>query len=332
MRPEAGCRLESGWAQTLLESHRPPGAESCEAWYGVTIFYALLAALCNALNVIAQHLGSITTAEKSKGWRSVVALLRSPMWLAGWGALAGGFVFQALALHVGQLSVVQPLLVTELVFALALRRLWLRQPIRGLTWSAAALTCVALSLFLAMSEPQGGTQYPDSHAWATGAWGAVGAAAILALLGLRGTVARRTALMASGAAVMWALVAVLVKTMTDTLTEFGVGGMFAHWPVYALAGAGLGAEVLHQTTLRVGPLSVSQPLLVIVNPIVSIALSVWIFQEYFTSDATRLAVGAVAFAAMCGSVAVLTRTAPSTMSSHSAAQTSPASPATEPGS
>ena len=106
----------------------------------MTVFFALLAALCNALNVIAQHLGSITSAEKSKGWRFLVALLKNPMWLAGWGALAGGFVFQAFALHAGQLSVVQPLLVTELVFALALRRLWLRQPIRGVTWSAAALT------------------------------------------------------------------------------------------------------------------------------------------------------------------------------------------------
>lgn len=70
-----------------------------------------------------------------KGWRFV---------LAGWGALAGGFVFQALALNVGQLSVVQPLLITELVFALALRRAWLRQLIRGVTWWAAALACVSL--------------------------------------------------------------------------------------------------------------------------------------------------------------------------------------------
>jgi hypothetical protein len=89
--------------------------------------------------------------------------------------------------------------------------------------------------------------------------------------------------------------------------------MFAHWPVYALAGAGLGAEVLHQTTLRVGP------------------LSVWIFQEYFTPDVARLAVGSAAFTAMCGCAVVLTRTAPPTMTSHGAPQTSPASAATEPG-
>jgi drug/metabolite transporter (DMT)-like permease len=280
----------------------------------VTIFYALVAALCNALNVIAQHLGSLSSAEKSKGWRFVLTLLSNPMWLAGWGALAGGFVFQALALDAGQLSVVQPLLITELVFALALRKLWLRQAIRGATWWAAALTCVSLSLFLAMSEPRGGTHYPESSHWATGALGTVGAAAVLALLGTRGSVVRRTALLASASGMMWALVATLVKTMTDTLTEFGVAGMFAHWPVYALAAAGLGTEVVYQATLRAGPLSVSQPLLVIVNPIVSIALSVWIFQEYFTPDAARLAVGSVAFAAMCGSAVVLTRTTPPTMS------------------
>ena len=289
----------------------------------MTIVYALIAALCNALNVIAQHLGSLASVERSKGWRVVITLLRNPLWLSGWVALAGGFVFQALALHAGQMSVVQPLLVTELVFALALRRIWLRQPIRAVTWWAGGLTCVSLSVFLAASEPQGGTDFPDSSAWATGAWGTVGVAAVLALLAMRGTVIRRTALMASAAAVMWALVATLVKTMTDTLTQFGVGGMFLHWPVYALAAAGLGAEVLHQTTLGLGPLSVSQPLLAIVNPIVSIALSVWIFEEYFTLDGLRLALGSVAFAVMCGSVVVLTRTAPATMSADSAGSGQP---------
>ena len=281
----------------------------------MTITYALLAGLCNALNVTAQHLGSISSSKGSKGWRFVVSLLRNPLWLAGWGALAGGFVFQALALHAGQMSVVQPLLVTELVFTLGLRRVWLRQSIRGVTWWAAVLTCVALSVFLATAEPTGGTQFPSSHAWVTGAWGSVGAAVVLALLGLRGGTVRRTALVASATAVMWALVATLVKTMTDTWSEFGVGGMFLHWPVYALAAAGLGAEVLQQMTLRVGPLSISQPLLVIVNPIVSIALSVWIFEEYFTTDVPRLALGSAAFAAMCAAVVVLTRTAPATMSS-----------------
>jgi hypothetical protein len=109
------------------------------------------------------------------------------------------------------------------------------------------------------------------------------------------------------------LVAAFIKATTDTLTQFGLGGLFTHWPVYALAVAGLSAELLNQVTLHVGPLSVSQPLIVIVDPIVSVALSVWIYAETFTENAPRLAFGAFAFATMCVSATVLARTAPATM-------------------
>jgi hypothetical protein len=281
----------------------------------VAVAYALLAALCNAVNVTTQHTASISGPRKAAGWHLVVYLFRSPLWLAGWIALAGAFIFQALALHAGQMSVVQPLLVTELVFALVLRRAWLRQPIRPVTWRAAVVTCLSLAVFLATSEPQGGHPFPDSHAWITACTATVGGAAVLALLGTKGAPARRAALLATATAVMWALVATFIKTTTETLSQYGVAGMFTHWPVYALAVGGLAAEVLEQATLHVGPLSVSQPFLVIVDPIVSVGLSVWIFGEYFTENAVRLSLGVIAFIAMCAAAAVLARTAPATMDS-----------------
>ncbi len=280
----------------------------------MTIVYALLAGLGNALNVVTQHVASIDSPKKATGWRLVGYLFHSPLWLFGWIALAAAFLFQALALHDGQLSVVQPLLVTELVFALVLRRVWINQPIRSVTWWAAAVTCASLGVFLVAAEPQGGNPVPASHAWLSAGTATVGAAAALVLLGSRGHPARRAALLATASGVLWALVATFIKTTTETLTQFGAAGMFTHWPVYALAVSGAAAETLQQATLHVGPLSVSQPLLVIVDPIMSIALSVWIFGEYFTADATLLALGSAAFAVMCGAVAVLTRTAPATMS------------------
>jgi hypothetical protein len=73
------------------------------------------------------------------------------------------------------------------------------------------------------------------------------------------------------------------------------------------------ALFLQQAALLVGPLRASQPFLVIIDPIVSIALSVWLFGEHFTSNAGALAVAAVAFAIMCAGVVVLTQTAPATM-------------------
>ncbi len=132
----------------------------------MTILAALAAAFCNALNLVTQHIASTSDPEHSKGWRFVRYLLSNPLWLFGWVALAGAFVFQALALHLGQMSVVQPLLVTELVFALVMRRVWIHQQIRAVTWTAAALTCGALALFVAVSEPTGGTTVASSSAWA----------------------------------------------------------------------------------------------------------------------------------------------------------------------
>ncbi len=279
------------------------------------LLFALLTAFANALNVVAQHKASISAPKRSKGWRFVLYLFRNPLWLFGWVALAGAFVFQALALHNGAISVVQPLLVTELVFALVLRSVWIRQTIRTVTWWSAGVTCVALAVFIAVAEPSGGNALPTSGVWLSAAAATVGCVAVLALLGLRwrGSAGRRAALLGASASVLWAFVATLIKATTDTLTQFGVSGMFTHWPIYALAAAGLMAEILNQAALHVGPLSVSQPFIVIVDPIVSIALSVWIYGETFSANATRLTLGAVAFATMCWAVVVLTRTAPATM-------------------
>jgi len=264
----------------------------------ITILFALAAAFSNALNMITQHIASISDPGKTKGWRFVRYLATNPLWLFGWVALGGSFVFQALALHNGQMSVVQPLLVTELVFALVLRRLWIRQQIRDITWWAAAVTCGSLALFVAVSEPTGGHAQPTSSAWIGATIATGGAAAILTLVGRRGSPVRRAAALGAATAILWALVATFIKAMTDTLTQFGPVGMFTHWPVYAL---------------NVGPLSISQPCIVLVDPMVSIVLSVWIFDEVFTENALRLSVGILAFAVMCVAATVLARTTPATM-------------------
>ena len=279
----------------------------------MVIVFALLAALSNAVNEATQHVASIAAPRRTSGWRLVVYLFRNPLWLFGWVALAGAFVFQALALHDGQISVVQPLMATELVFMLILRRFWVRQSIRPVTWGAAAVTCVSLAVFVVAAEPRGGYPTPASHHWLTALLACCAGAGVLAILARWGSAGLRAALYASAAAVMWALVATFIKATTDTLTEFGVAGMFTRWPVYALALGSVTALFLQQAALHVGPLRASQPFLVIIDPIVSIALSVWLFDEQFTDNAAALAMAATAFAVMCAGLVLLTQTAPATM-------------------
>ncbi|HLN67928.1 MAG TPA: DMT family transporter [Streptosporangiaceae bacterium] len=279
----------------------------------MVIVFALLAALSNAVNEATQHIASTEAPRRSSGWRLVVYLFRNPLWLFGWVALVAAFVFQALALHDGLLSIVQPVLATELVFMLLLRRFWIHQSIRAVTWIAATVTCVGLTVFVVAGQPGGGQPTPAGKHWFTAGLACCACAGVLAAVARWGSPSLRAALYGSASAVMWALVAAFIKATTDTLTQFGVGGMFTHWPVYALAAGSVAALFLMQVALHVGPLRASQPFIVIVDPIVSIALSVWLFSEHFTSDGAVLALAAAGFAVMCAGVVVLTQTAPATM-------------------
>ena len=101
--------------------------------------------------------------------------------------------------------------------------------------------------------------------------------------------------------------------MTDTLTGDGFGGAFLHWPVYAVVAGGIVGTLLTQSALHVGPLRASQPFLVIVDPMVSILLSVYLFGEYFTTNISHLVVASVSFTVLCGGVVMLTRSVPPTM-------------------
>ena len=185
--------------------------------------------------------------------------------------------------------------------------------IRPVAWAAAVVTCVGLTVFVIAGQPGGGQPTPASKHWLTATLACCACAGVLTVAARWGSPDLRAALYGSASAVMWALVATFIKATTDTLTEFGVVGMFTRWPVYALVVGSVAALFLMQAALHVGPLRASQPFLVIVDPIVSIALSVWLFDEHFTADGAVLAIAAIGFAVMCAGVVLLTQTAPETM-------------------
>ena len=68
--------------------------------------------------------------------------------------------------------------------------------------------------------------------------------------------------------------------------------------------------LLQQSELHVGPLSISQPLLVVVDPFASIVLSVWLVDERFTNSPVKIAVAVVSCVIIAVGVTALSRTAP----------------------
>ena len=127
---------------------------------------------------------------------------------------------------------------------------------------------------------------------------------------------------------MGALEATFIKAATETLTGEGILAMLTDWPVYAIVIGGIVGTVLTQAALHVGPLSVSQPLIVVVDPIVSIVLSVWVFAEQFTDSPAAITVGALSFILVIIGVVLLTATGPrGATSPDSAGVSEPATPA-----
>jgi drug/metabolite transporter (DMT)-like permease len=279
----------------------------------LAIVFAVASAFSNAVTVIAQHLASVTAPRREKGWRLVGYLIRQPTWLLGGAAGVAAFAFQAVALHFGLLSVVQPLLLTELVFVLVLRRVWIGQQVTVSAWAAAAVSCVALAVFLAMAEPTGGSASPSAGDWLAALIATGGAIALLSAAGTRGSPVFRAAVYAIAGSLAWALMATFIKAAVQTLAASGFTGFLESWSPYALAAAAISGTLLEQTALHVGPLNVSEPILVVVNPLASIGLSVWVFGEHFTAGSAKIALATVAFIVMIVAVIELARWSPRTI-------------------
>ena len=285
----------------------------------MAVLFALLSALSNATTAVLQRLASVSQSEEERGgWRGALALVRDSRWLLGLVFMAGTFVFQAIALYFGQLAVVQPILVTELIFTLALRRFWLRDSIMTKTWMAALMICVGLGAFLFAAQPMEGHRVATARdwVWALSTRGVV--ILVLVLLSRMGSPARRAALLGAAAALVWAIDAAFVKAATDLLSKSGVTALLVHWQLYAVIASGVLGTILLEAAFAAGPLAASQPAVLIVDPFASIALGVELFGERLRTSAPAITISVIGLLVMAGGVVLISAWAPPVMTVHKA--------------
>jgi len=248
---------------------------------------AVLAAFANALTTILQRLGVETApANATMRWRLISYALRRKVWLAGFGMLIAGFLLQFTALHFGGLTRVQPILTLELPFLVAILGLWFRHRLGWREWAGSLGAAAGLAAFLVLAAPNGGTQLPDPTEWIFVSISCVGAATAAVLLTRIGPVAWQAAMFGVSAAIAFAFCAALMKEMNLDIDR-GWSTVFVHWPPYALAGAGLAGVFLSQNAFHAGPVTASQSMLVIVDPLVSIAIGIALFGERLATAGGR---------------------------------------------
>ena len=279
----------------------------------LAVVFGLLTAVVNAIALMTQHIASNRIIRETRGWRIVIDLAKQPLWLLGWIALAGSLAFQAIALYFGPVGLVQPLLIGELIIALLIRKLFLHQHLRLITIGASISTTALLAIFIAYASPRSGRIHVPGTTWGVSIGICTVVVFLLWLASLRGTPKSKAALLGTATAITWALEAVLIKVFSDNLAAYGLLGSLSHWPVYAFVGYGVAGLYFEQAALYVGPLSVSQPLIVIVDPLVSVILGVALFAERWRGGVTHLVFGLMTLAAIFISAWILIETSPETM-------------------
>lgn len=271
------------------------------ASHAVAIGSALVASLVAAIGIVVRQ----AALQADDG--PAVAVLRDRLWWAGTGAALSGYVFQAMALAHGSLLLVQPLLVSSLLFVLPLSASRSGQRVASSEWAWATLLTAALAVFVLVGQPREGHYRPPVPAW-TLAFAVTVPVVLIGVLVARRTADRvRAASLGVAVAVVLGMAAVLTKTCTH---RFGVGSWHALLTIpapYLLVALAVTATVLQQWAFRAGALQASVPVMLVGEPIVAVLLGIVVLGEQLTVGGVGVVLLPAAVAAMVAATVALGR-------------------------
>lgn len=265
----------------------------------VAVLLALVASMFIAVGVVVrQRSTQHVPDDQAVGSGMATALVRQPLWWAGTAAGVGGYAFQALALSRGSLLLVQPVLVSSLLFALPLSAGLAHRRVTRSEWTWALLLTAAIAAFVVVGDPRPGHQRPTVLAWTVVAVVGVPLVVGCVLAAARATGRRRAVLLAVAVAVLFGVVAVLTEVSVHRLAVGGPAALASSPAPYALVLLALVGTVLQQSAFHAGALQSSVPTMLVVEPMVAVALGVGVLGEH-------LAVGGAAVVGLVAAVGVM---------------------------
>lgn len=268
-------------------------------------FLALVAAFLFALAAALQQKGTLNLPTISLAQpSSLVRLAGQTTWLVGTLALLAGYVFQASALDRGRLAIIQPLLVTTVVFALPLGYFLTRQHVGRREIVGAAVIVLGLGLFAYFGDPAGGKDNAPGREWVIAIVAIAVVSGVLLAFGGRGGLSMKAAVYGTVAGMLFGLSSALTKPTLEYLHE-SFGTMLSHWEAYTLALAGVLGFVLQQVSLGTGRLAPSVATVSVANPLVGILIGVLLLDERFSRPTWHIVLALVGLGlALIGAVVI----------------------------
>lgn len=234
-------------------------------------------------HVSAGHAPDAQTLHPGRVGTFIRATLTHRLWLGGIGCDIVGLTLQIIALHLGELAVVQPLLISGLLFALILRQRYERHHIsaREFVWGITVTAALAGFIALAATGRSGGRHESVDRLPAIIA-GLVGVALTAACieLGRRQRAYRRSAaLLGIAVGVVYAASAAMLKAVTDIAVRSPVA-LVTSWQLYAFVALGAAGLLLSQLAFQAGPMTASLPAAAAIDPLLSIVVGVSVYDEH----------------------------------------------------
>lgn len=294
-------------------THAPPGKLRVSRFLtrsrAVAAFLALLSAILFALAAALQQRGQFALARAGRavtGLAGLARLVAVPVWLLGTLVLLLGYATQGGALDRGKLVVVQPLLVTTIVWALPLGHWLTRQTVVRRQVGGAAIVVVGLALFVVVGDPDQGKENATTQDLLI-AVAVVGAVVGGLLLWLRSKTepALRAAVLGVAAGLFYGLSATFAKPVINDL-HVSIGEAAGDWRTWALLGFGFVAFLIQQLSLATGQLAPAMAAVSVANPAVSVILGILLYDERLTRPGWHVLVAALALAAALAGAVLIT--------------------------
>jgi drug/metabolite transporter (DMT)-like permease len=273
--------------------------------YGVTLLAALLV---GTGFVLQQYAAQREPDSRFLRLRLITGLLRSPRWLVGIGCMVGGQVLAAWSIGHLSLAFVEPLLTTNLVFALVIAVPLAKASLTvwEVVGAAVLITGVALLSASRSAKPIGLSFGSVSH-WFVAAVIA-GIAALAAVhAGVRRKGRSRALLTGVAAGLVFGIQDALTRQTLEILQSSGISAMVTTWAPYALVGAGAIGIWLMQSAFNAGPLNESLPAISAGEPLVGLLLGVIVFGDRIQVTPGLLAMQAAGIVALVVGVIMVAR-------------------------
>jgi drug/metabolite transporter (DMT)-like permease len=243
---------------------------------------------------VAQRLG----LSEFLSARLLLRLLREREWLLGLFLMIVGQVLGGFALNQGDVSLVEPLLATNLFFALVFARALGGHSLGWRGWLGMLSLGGGVTLFIVAGDPSSGVM-PDSQIRHWVVLGAViAAAALLVAVARRLNLFEEATLLGAAAGLLFGLQDALTHVTAHVWLAHGFAGMLLHWQPYGLVAAAAVGQVLMQSAFEAAPLRSSLPAITVAEPLAGIVCGVGILGDRLHVTGLALA-GEVCGIALC---------------------------------